>query len=84
MQLQISEKAKAISPSPTLMIDSKFKQMKQQGIPVVGFGAGEPDFDTPDNIKNAAIDAINNNFTRYTVLTHDMILQFSVFGINFL
>lgn len=66
MLLQISEKAKAISPSPTLAIDSKFKQMKQQGIPVVGFGAGEPDFDTPENIKNSAIDAIHNNFTKYT------------------
>lgn len=66
MGLQISEKAKAISPSPTLAIDSKFKQMKQQGIPVVGFGAGEPDFNTPDHIKEAGIRAIQNNFTRYT------------------
>ncbi len=66
MALQISEKAKGISPSPTLAIDSKFKQMKQQGIPVVGFGAGEPDFDTPENIKEAGIRGIQNNFTRYT------------------
>ncbi len=66
MQLQISEKAKSISASPTLAIDSKFKQMKQQGIPVVGFGAGEPDFNTPEHIKNAGIEAIQNNFTRYT------------------
>ena len=66
MELYISEKAKGISPSPTLAIDSKFKQMKQQGIPVVGFGAGEPDFDTPDNIKRAGIQAIEENFTRYT------------------
>ncbi|MBQ4146127.1 MAG: aspartate aminotransferase, partial [Clostridia bacterium] len=66
MALQISEKAKGISPSPTLTIDSKFKQMKQQGIPVVGFGAGEPDFNTPDFIKESAIEAINKNFTRYT------------------
>ncbi|MBE5038873.1 pyridoxal phosphate-dependent aminotransferase [Ructibacterium gallinarum] len=64
--MRISEKAKAISPSPTLAIDSKFKQMKKQGIPVVGFGAGEPDFNTPENIKQAAIKAIENNFTRYT------------------
>lgn len=64
--MQISEKARAISPSPTLAIDSKFKQMKQQGIPVVGFGAGEPDFDTPENIKQAAISAIEDNFTKYT------------------
>ncbi len=66
MALQISEKAKGISPSPTLAIDSKFKQMKQQGIPVVGFGAGEPDFNTPENIKEAGIRGIQNNFTRYT------------------
>ncbi len=66
MELNISEKAKGISPSPTLAIDSKFKQMKQQGVPVVGFGAGEPDFDTPDNIKQAGIHAIEENFTRYT------------------
>ena len=66
MELYISEKAKSISASPTLAIDSKFKQMKQQGIPVVGFGAGEPDFNTPDHIKNAGIEAIKNNITRYT------------------
>lgn len=66
MNLQISNKARAISPSPTLAIDSKFKQMKKQGIPVVGFGAGEPDFNTPDHVKAAGIRAIENNFTRYT------------------
>ena len=66
MNLQISKKASEVSSSPTLAIDSKFKQMKQQGIPVVGFGAGEPDFNTPDNIKQAAIRAIENNFTKYT------------------
>ncbi len=66
MEFYISEKAKSISASPTLAIDSKFKQMKQQGIPVVGFGAGEPDFNTPEHIKKAGIEAIKNNFTRYT------------------
>ena len=66
MSLIISDKAKGISPSPTLTIDSKFKKMKKDGIPVVGFGAGEPDFNTPENIKDAAIGAINDNFTRYT------------------
>ncbi len=66
MEIRVSEKAKSISPSPTLAIDSKFKMMKKQGIPVVGFGAGEPDFNTPDNIKQAGIDAINNNMTKYT------------------
>lgn len=65
-ELEISMKAAAISPSPTLAIDSKFKEMKKQGIPVVGFGAGEPDFNTPDNIKEAGINAIKNNITKYT------------------
>ena len=66
MSLTISKKASMISASPTLAIDSKFKQMKKQGIPVVGFGAGEPDFNTPDFIKEAGISAINNNITKYT------------------
>ncbi len=66
MQPFISEKAKKVSPSPTLALDAKFKQMKKQGIPVVGFGAGEPDFETPENIKKAGIKAIEDGFTRYT------------------
>ena len=66
MSLYISEKAKAVSPSPTLSLDAKFKQMKKQGIPVVGFGAGEPDFETPDNVKEAGIQAIKDGVTRYT------------------
>ena len=66
MSLFISERAKRVSPSPTLSIDARYKEMKQNGIPVVGFGAGEPDFDTPENIKEAGIEAINNNITRYT------------------
>ncbi len=66
METYISKKAKSISPSPTLSLDAKFKQMKKQGIPVVGFGAGEPDFETPDNVKAAGIKAIENGVTRYT------------------
>lgn len=66
MQTYISNKAKSISSSPTLALDAKYKQMKKDGIPVVGFGAGEPDFNTPDNIKEAAVKAIENNITKYT------------------
>ena len=66
MGLTISNKSMGISPSPTLAIDSKFKEMKKEGIDVVGFGAGEPDFDTPKHIKEAAISAINDGFTKYT------------------
>ncbi len=64
--MEISNKFKGISPSPTLLIDSKFKQMKAEGMNVVGFGAGEPDFDTPQHIKDAAIAAINSGVTKYT------------------
>ena len=64
--MYISEKAKSISPSSTLAIDAKFKQMKADGIDVVSFGAGEPDFDTPETIKEAGIAAIRANKTRYT------------------
>lgn len=62
----LSVKAKGISSSPTLAIDAKFKEMKANGEDVVGFGCGEPDFDTPQHIKDAAIAAINNGMTKYT------------------
>ena len=62
----LSNKARGISPSPTLAIDAKFKEMKANGEDVVGFGCGEPDFDTPQHIKDAAIAAINSGFTKYT------------------
>ena len=62
----ISSKAKEIAPSPTLFIDAKYKEMMLQGIPVIGFGGGEPDFDTPENIKGAAIGALHAGFTKYT------------------
>jgi len=62
----LSTVAQAIEPSATLAIDAMYKQMKADGIDVVGFGAGEPDFNTPDNIKVAAMQAITSNMTRYT------------------
>ena len=64
--MEFSNKFKKIAPSPTLAIDAKFKQMKAEGMNVVGFGAGEPDFDTPSHIKQAAIDAIMSGKTKYT------------------
>ena len=62
----ISDRAKRIKPSPTLAIDARAKAMKAGGIDVVNFGVGEPDFDTPDNVKEAAIKAIRDGFTKYT------------------
>jgi len=64
--MRLAERAMGISPSPTLAIDAKAKQMKASGVKVISFGVGEPDFDTPDHIKEAAIEAIKAGETRYT------------------
>ncbi len=64
--MEISERASQLTPSLTLSIDSKAKAMKAEGLDVCGFGAGEPDFDTPDHIKEAAINALQSGFTKYT------------------
>ena len=64
--MKLSKKALSINPSSTLAIDAKAKRMKAQGLNIIGFGAGEPDFDTPDHIKNAAKKAIDEGFTKYT------------------
>ncbi len=66
MNYKISQRAAALAPSLTLAIDSKAKQMKADGIDVVGFGAGEPDFDTPQHIKDACTKALADGFTKYT------------------
>lgn len=64
--MDLSSHAVQLSPSLTLSIDSKAKAMRAEGIDVCGFGAGEPDFDTPDHIKEAAIKALQEGFTKYT------------------
>ncbi len=66
MSLELSRKAAAVKPSSTLAITAKAKELRAQGKDVVGFGAGEPDFDTPENICEAAIAAIREGFTKYT------------------
>ncbi|MDB6124447.1 MAG: aspartate/tyrosine/aromatic aminotransferase [Pedosphaera sp.] len=66
MNYKISHRAASLSSSLTLAIDSKAKQMKADGLDVVGFGVGEPDFDTPQHIKDACIKALNEGFTKYT------------------
>ena len=63
---ELSKIASQVQASSTMAIDSLAKQMKADGIDVVGFGAGEPDFNTPDEIKAAGIRAIEENNTRYT------------------
>ena len=63
--MYISKRLQSIKPSPTLAIDAKAKALKAKGVDIISFGTGEPDFDTPQNIKDAAIKAINSGFTKY-------------------
>jgi len=64
----ISNSLKKIKPSPTIAVTQKARELKAAGKDIIGLGAGEPDFDTPDNIKQAAIDAINRGDTKYTAV----------------
>ncbi len=66
--MKLSARAKKLQPSATLAITAKEKALKSQGVDVIGFGAGEPDFDSPDNIKEEAIKAIKAGFTKYTAV----------------
>lgn len=62
----LAKRVNLIKPSPTLSLEAKAKAMRREGIDVISFSAGEPDFDTADGIKEAAIEAINSGFTKYT------------------
>jgi aspartate aminotransferase len=64
--MQLANRVQELTPSLTLAIDSKAKALKAEGVDVCGFGAGEPDMDTPEHIKAAAIEALQNGFTKYT------------------
>jgi aspartate aminotransferase len=66
--MRLTARAERLKPSATLAISAKAKTLKAQGIDVVGFGAGEPDFDTPENIKDEATKAIKEGFTKYTAV----------------
>lgn len=66
MEYPVCSKVSSLTPSVTLAISAKAKELKAQGLDVIGFGAGEPDFDTPTHIKEAAIQALNSGFTKYT------------------
>ncbi len=64
----VSNNLKRIKPSPTIAVSTKAREMRAAGMDVIGLGAGEPDFDTPDNIKEAAMEAIKNGDTKYTAV----------------
>lgn len=77
---ELSSKALAVQESSTMAIDAMFKQMKAEGSDVIGFGAGELDFNTPDHIKEAGIRAIHDNITRYTPPAGTLELRHAVCG----
>ena len=64
----VSNSLKRIQPSPTIAVSQKARELKAAGKDVIGLGAGEPDFDTPDNIKKVAIEAIQRGETKYTAV----------------
>jgi aspartate aminotransferase len=66
MQMKVSKRAQAVPPSATIAVTSRAKELKAQGVDVLSFGAGEPDFDTPDFIKDSAINALKAGQTKYT------------------
>ena len=68
MDIQLSNRANSIKPSPTLAVTNRAAELRAAGKDIIGLGAGEPDFDTPEHIKTAAIEAINNGFTKYTAV----------------
>ncbi|MDH5184549.1 MAG: pyridoxal phosphate-dependent aminotransferase [Gammaproteobacteria bacterium] len=68
MEIKLSQRVQNIKPSPTLAVTAQAKALKAEGKDIIGLGAGEPDFDTPDHIKAAAIEAINSGFTKYTAV----------------
>ena len=68
MSFTLSNRVKSVKPSPTLAITARAAAMRAAGKDIIGLGAGEPDFDTPAHIKTAAIQAINNGFTKYTAV----------------
>jgi aspartate aminotransferase len=66
IKVELSKRVQMIKPSPTLAVTARAAKLKSEGKDIIGLGAGEPDFDTPQHIKDAAIDAINKGFTKYT------------------
>ncbi len=68
MDIKLSQRANSIKPSPTLAVSAKAGQLRAEGRDIIGLGAGEPDFDTPEHIKDAAIKALGEGFTKYTAV----------------
>lgn len=68
LDVQLSDRVQQIKPSPTLAVTNRAAELRAEGKDIIGLGAGEPDFDTPDHIKQAAIDALAKGYTKYTAV----------------
>ena len=68
LDLKLSDRVQLIKPSPTLAVTNRAAELRAEGKDIIGLGAGEPDFDTPDHIKAAAAEAIDKGFTKYTAV----------------
>ena len=80
MPIDIAERLNAIKPSPTLAVSAKAAKLKAEGRDVIAMGAGEPDFDTPQFIKDAAITAIQKGFTKFTAAGGTPSLKKAIIG----
>ena len=80
MEIQLSKRVQSIKPSPTLAVTARAQELKAQGKDIIGLGAGEPDFDTPEHIKQAAIEAIHKGFTKYTAVDGTPGLKKAIIG----
>ncbi|MGE0082496.1 MAG: aminotransferase class I/II-fold pyridoxal phosphate-dependent enzyme, partial [Thiohalomonadaceae bacterium] len=80
MDIQLSDRVQTVKPSPTLAVTARAKELKSQGKDIIGLGAGEPDFDTPEHIKQAAIEAIKAGFTKYTAVDGTPELKEAIIG----
>lgn len=76
--MKLSQRVQRIKPSPTLAITARAAQLRAEGRDIIGFGAGEPDFDTPEHVKQAAIEAIQEGFTKYTAVAGTAALRQAV------
>jgi len=78
LDIQLSQRVQRIKPSPTLAVTARAQELQKQGKDIIGLGAGEPDFDTPDHIKDAAIKAIRDGFTKYTAVDGTLELKTAI------
>lgn len=80
MDVQLSDRVNNIKPSPTLAVTNRAAELRAAGKNIIGLGAGEPDFDTPEHIKAAAIEALQNGFTKYTAVDGTPALKNAIIG----